>query len=65
MVLDEAALADPKTSALRGRFQTLGVKSRRFASAIQWLGLAVAGVIFVGNVLIVLAVWVGYVGHAE
>jgi large subunit ribosomal protein L4 len=27
MVLDEATLADPKTSALRGRFQTLGVKN--------------------------------------
>ena len=44
-------------------FQTLGVKSRRFARAIQWLGLAVAGVILVGNMLIVLAVWTGYVGE--
>ena len=46
-------------------FQTLGVKSRRFARAIQGLGLAVAGVIFLGNVLIVLAVWTGYVGAVE
>jgi succinate dehydrogenase / fumarate reductase cytochrome b subunit len=44
-------------------FQTLGLKSRRFARAIQVFGLAVAGVILVGNVAIVLAVWAGYVGY--
>lgn len=46
-------------------FQTLGVKSRRFAAGIKWLGLAVAGVIFVGNCLIVFAVWGGYVTYVE
>jgi succinate dehydrogenase / fumarate reductase cytochrome b subunit len=46
-------------------FQTLGLKNRRFAAAIRWIGLAVAGVILVGNVAIVLAVWTGFVGPVE
>jgi succinate dehydrogenase / fumarate reductase cytochrome b subunit len=42
-------------------FQTLGLKSRRFAAAIRAAGVALAAVIVAGNVLIVAAVWGGWV----
>lgn len=42
-------------------FQTLGLKSRRFAGTIKLIGVAVGGTIFVGNVAIVLAVYTGLV----
>jgi succinate dehydrogenase / fumarate reductase cytochrome b subunit len=48
------------THGIPSAFQTLGLKSRRFAQAIQAFGLATAVVILVGNCAIVLAVWVGY-----
>ena len=42
-------------------FQTLGLKNARFRGPIDVLGLAVALTILIGNVAIVLAVWLGYV----
>ena len=42
-------------------FQTLGLKNARFRKAIDFLGLAIALTILVGNVAIVLAVQFGYV----
>ena len=41
--------------------RTLGLVGRRFEPAAKVLGYAVAGIILIGNVSIVLAVWTGYV----
>jgi len=45
---------------VQSAFQTLGLKNRRFARAIWWLGFVVALTILVGNVVIVLGVWAGW-----
>jgi succinate dehydrogenase / fumarate reductase, cytochrome b subunit len=45
---------------MQSAFQTLGLKNRRFARAIWWLGFAVALMILVGNVVIVAGVWAGW-----
>lgn len=42
-------------------FQTLGLNTPRTAKAVGWLALAVAGLVFVGNVAIVVSVWTGVV----
>ncbi len=42
-------------------FQTLGLNTPRSAGFFRYLGLAVAGVIFIGNCSIVAAVWFGLV----
>ncbi|MEI7684608.1 MAG: succinate dehydrogenase cytochrome b subunit [Planctomycetota bacterium] len=42
-------------------FQTLGLNTPRTAGLFRWLGYAVAGVIFVGNCSIVVAVWRGWI----
>ena len=41
--------------------QTLGLVGKRFAPAAVALGYAVAGIVFVGNLAIVVAIWTGYV----
>jgi succinate dehydrogenase / fumarate reductase cytochrome b subunit len=43
-------------------FQTLGLKSRRFANAIWGIGVAVAAVVLLGNLAIILTVWTGSIG---
>lgn len=45
---------------VQSAFQTLGLKNRRFARAIWWLGFVVALTILVGNVVIVAGVWAGW-----
>jgi succinate dehydrogenase / fumarate reductase cytochrome b subunit len=47
---------------IQSAFQTLGLKNRRFAGAIWWLGFAIALTILVGNLAIVLGVLLGWVG---
>lgn len=42
-------------------FQTLGLNTPRTSKAVRWLALAVAGLVFLGNVAIVAAVWGGLV----
>ena len=42
-------------------FQTLGLVAKRFVPAVRLLGYGISGLIFVGNLAIVLAVWLGYV----
>jgi succinate dehydrogenase / fumarate reductase cytochrome b subunit len=42
-------------------FQTFGLHNRRSQTAIRGLGILTAGVILIGNVLIVLAVWSGWI----
>ena len=45
---------------VQSAFQTLGLKNRRFARAIWWLGFLIALTVFLGNVLIVVGVWAGW-----
>src|SRR5262245_53219575 len=45
-------------------FQTLGFNSPRFQPFIKGLGLAVALLVVVGNILIVVAVWYGWIGSS-
>ncbi|MFO0938471.1 MAG: succinate dehydrogenase cytochrome b subunit [Gemmataceae bacterium] len=42
-------------------FQTLGLVAKRFVPAVGMLGYAISGTIFLGNTLIVLAVWLKWV----
>jgi succinate dehydrogenase / fumarate reductase cytochrome b subunit len=44
---------------VQSSFQTLGLKNSRFAPALKLLGFTVAAVILVGNVAIVVGVWIG------
>lgn len=46
---------------IQASLQTLGLVGRRFTPAARVLGWLIAGTTFVGNVLIVAAVWAGYV----
>jgi succinate dehydrogenase / fumarate reductase cytochrome b subunit len=46
---------------IQSTFQTLGLKNGRFRKPIDALGLAIALVVFLGNLAIVLAVQLGYV----
>lgn len=46
---------------VRSALQTLGLVGRRFTLVAQWLAYAVAATVVAGNVLIVVAVWSGYV----
>jgi succinate dehydrogenase / fumarate reductase, cytochrome b subunit len=45
---------------IQSAFQTLGLKNRRFALAIWWLGFSVALTILVGNLAIVFGVLLGW-----
>jgi succinate dehydrogenase / fumarate reductase cytochrome b subunit len=58
-ILAQVALFIHLLHGIQSAFQTLGLKNRRFASMIRWLGLAIATTILVGNVGIVLAVQTG------
>ena len=46
---------------IQSAFQTLGLKNRRFAGLIWWLGFLVALSVLVGNLAIVLGVMLGWV----
>ena len=46
---------------IKSGLQTLGLVGRRFSLVAQWLAYAVAATVVAGNVLIVVAVWSGYV----
>jgi succinate dehydrogenase / fumarate reductase cytochrome b subunit len=58
-VMAQIALFIHLSHGIQSSFQTLGLKNRRFAGSIKMFGLAVAGVILIGNVAIVLAVQIG------
>ena len=45
---------------VQSSFQTLGLKNGRFAPAIRVLGFAVATLILLGNLTIVIGVWLGW-----
>ena len=45
---------------VQSSFQTLGLKNGRFAPAIRVLGFAVATLILLGNLAIVIGVWLGW-----
>jgi succinate dehydrogenase / fumarate reductase cytochrome b subunit len=62
-LLAQVLLSVHLSHGIPSAFQTLGLKSRRFARSIQVLGLATAAVILVGNCAIVLAVWIGYLRY--
>lgn len=59
-VLAQLALFVHLRHGIPSVFQTLGVKSARYRRPIDLLGLAIALTILLGNVAIVLAVWLGY-----
>lgn len=46
---------------VQSSFQTLGLKNRRSGRAIWWLGFLIALSLLVGNLLIVVGVWAGWV----
>jgi succinate dehydrogenase cytochrome b subunit len=46
---------------VQSSFQTVGLKNRRFGDAIWWLGFLTALAVLVGNLLIVVGVWAGWV----
>lgn len=46
---------------VQSSFQTLGLKNRRSGLAIWWLGFLIALTVLVGNLLIVVGVWAGWV----
>ncbi|WP_088259125.1 succinate dehydrogenase cytochrome b subunit [Fimbriiglobus ruber] len=56
----QAILLAHLTHGVQSSLQTLGLVGRRFTPAAAALGYAVAGTIFLGNLAIVVAVWVGY-----
>jgi len=59
-VVAQIALFVHLTHGVQSSFQTLGLKNRRSAGAIWWLGFLVALAILVGNLVIVFGVWAGY-----
>jgi succinate dehydrogenase / fumarate reductase cytochrome b subunit len=60
-IVAQIALFIHLSHGIQSSFQTLGLKNRRFAPAIRMFGLALAGIILIGNVGIVLAVQNGLV----
>lgn len=59
-VVAQVALFVHLLHGVQSSFQTLGLKNRRFAGAIWWLGFAVALTVLVGNLAIVLGVAAGW-----
>src|SRR5262249_59598066 len=59
-VVAQVALFIHLVHGVQSSFQTLGLKNRRSAGAIWWLGFLVALAVFVGNLVIVFGVWAGY-----
>jgi succinate dehydrogenase / fumarate reductase cytochrome b subunit len=60
-VLAQLALFIHLLHGVQSAFQTLGLKNRRFAGAIWWLGVAIALTILVGNLAIVFGVLLEWV----
>jgi succinate dehydrogenase / fumarate reductase cytochrome b subunit len=58
-IVAQAALFVHLTHGIQSSFQTLGLKNRRFARALQLLGFALAVAILAGNLAIVFGVWAG------
>lgn len=61
-LLAQVALFVHLIHGIPSAFQTFGLQSRRTMGIIRGLGWLTAGVILLGNVLIVTAVWLGWVG---
>lgn len=59
-VIAQFALFAHLLHGIPSSFQTLGLKNRRFAGPIRYLGLAVALVVLVGNLTIVIGVLAGF-----
>lgn len=60
-VLAQVVLAVHLSHGVQSALRTLGLVGKRFLPVAQGLGYAVAGTVLVGNVVIVAAVWTGYV----
>jgi succinate dehydrogenase / fumarate reductase cytochrome b subunit len=60
-ILAQAILFIHLSHGIQSVFQTLGLNTPRTARAFKLLGYSVAGLIFVGNCSIVIAVWAGFV----
>jgi succinate dehydrogenase / fumarate reductase, cytochrome b subunit len=60
-VVAQLALFVHLVHGVQSSFQTLGLKNRRSGRAIWWLGLLIALSVLLGNLLIVVGVWAGWV----
>jgi succinate dehydrogenase / fumarate reductase cytochrome b subunit len=56
----QVAIAVHLSHGIKSSLQTLGLVGRRFTLVAQGLALSVGGVIFLGNVAIVIGVWSGF-----
>jgi succinate dehydrogenase / fumarate reductase cytochrome b subunit len=61
-LLAQGVIAVHLSHGVSSSLQTLGLVGRRFAPVAQWLGYAVALLVFTGNAAIVIAIWTGFVG---
>jgi succinate dehydrogenase / fumarate reductase cytochrome b subunit len=63
-IVAQLALFVHLVHGVQSSFQTLGLKNRRFGTAIWWLGFLIALTVLVGNLLIIVGVWGGWVPPA-
>jgi succinate dehydrogenase / fumarate reductase cytochrome b subunit len=59
-ILSQALLLVHLSHGIQSSLQTLGLVGKRFTPAAKWLGWGVASVIFAGNMVIVMGVWLGW-----
>ena len=62
-IIAQIALFVHLVHGVQSSFQTLGLKNRRFGRAVWWLGFLIALAVLVGNLLIVVGVWAGWVSR--
>jgi succinate dehydrogenase / fumarate reductase cytochrome b subunit len=59
-ILSQALLLVHLSHGIQSGLQTLGLVGRRFTPAAKWLGWGIATAIFLGNMTIVMGVWLGW-----
>ena len=59
-ILSQALLLVHLSHGIQSGLQTLGLVGKRFTPAAKWLGWGVATAIFLGNMAIVMGVWLGW-----
>jgi succinate dehydrogenase / fumarate reductase cytochrome b subunit len=59
-ILSQALLLVHLSHGIQSSLQTLGLVGKRFTPAARWLGWGVASAIFLGNMVIVMGVWLGW-----
>lgn len=59
-ILTQALLLVHLSHGIQSSLQTLGLVGKRFTPAAKWLGWGIATVIFLGNLVIVMGVWLGW-----